>query len=803
MGLILSILAILGLLWAIVRIPGSLLMWTVVTAAGLLILSMTGIMPGLPGLVLWLGLLLVVIPLNIPDVRQRFLSAPMLSYIRRSLPPISDTERDAIEAGTVWWEADLFRGDPDWDKFDAIPDASLTAEEQAFIDGPVNELCALLNDWEITHELNDLPKPVWEFLAEHRFFGLNIPSKYGGHGFSPVANSAVVLKVSSRSGTAGVTVMVPNSLGPAELILHYGTDKQKEYYLPRLASGEEIPCFALTNPTAGSDAGAIPDAGIVCKGDFQGEEVLGLRVSWNKRYITLAPVASLLGLAFKAYDPDHLLGDQEELGISCALIPTATPGVEIGRRHAALNTSFQNGPTRGKDVFIPMDWVIGGQQQLGNGWRMLMESLAAGRGISLPASGVAAAKLAARTTGAYARIREQFGLPIGKFEGVEEVLARIGGLTYMMDSTRLLTVAGLQQGEKPSIVSAIVKYHLTEHARTIVNDAMDIHGGRGICMGPMNYLARGYQQIPIGITVEGANILTRSLIIFGQGAMRCHPYLLDEIGFAAQTDDDILDQFDDTLMDHIGYTFKNFSRSLVYGLSGGWLAPVSVRGEVRPYYQAITRYSAAFSFMADVGLLSLGGALKRKEKLSGRYADALSNLYMATAVLKHYANAADSSTEWPVAKWALDYCLYEVQQAMDGVLRNFPVNWLGWIIRAVVFPLGRRRTPPSDNLGHKVARVLMSPSVTRDGISEGIYISNDPEDITGRIDDALIRVMAAAPVRSRLRKDAVAKRSDQQSFEQWLKQLKDDRHIDDAEALSLQLAETTVDAVIQVDDFAP
>ncbi len=803
MGFILTVVLILAALYAVARIQAPLGTWTL--AAGIALLFVTAVTKLLPGglaFLLWVLFLFVMVPLNFPDLRKRFLSQPALQYLRRVLPPISATEREAIEAGTVWWEAELFRGNPDWDKLASIAPPKLTEAEQAFLDGPVEELCTKLDDWQITHELNDLPADIWEYLAEHGFYGLNIPKRYGGHEFSAVAQSEIVMKVASRSGTAGVTVMVPNSLGPAELLLHYGTDDQKNYYLPRLARGEEIPCFALTNPYAGSDAGAIPDYGIVCKGEYQGAEVIGLRVTWEKRYITLGPVATLLGLAFKAYDPDHLLGDQEELGITCALVPTDTPGVNIGTRHYPLNAAFQNGPNSGTDVFIPMEWVIGGEEWLGKGWRMLMESLAAGRGISLPASATAGAKVAARTSGAYARIREQFNVPIGKFEGIEEALARIGGITYLMDAARRLTTAGLAAGEKPAVISAIAKLHLTEGARQTINDAMDIHAGRGICMGPKNYLARGYQQIPIAITVEGANILTRSMIIFGQGAMRCHPYLLDEIAAAADTDEaGALDRFDKTLMAHLGYATVNKVRAFIYGLSNGWLAPAPEKGELKRYYRDLTRYSAAFAFLSDIALLMLGGALKRKEKLSGRFADALSHMFLCSAVLKHYEDTGRPAADLPLVHWACQYCLYNVQAALDGVLRNFPMGIMGGLLRIVIFPLGRRHRMPNDALGHEVASLLLSPSDTRDRLTQGIFITNDPDDVIGTLEDALHKVVAAEPVWRRVR-DAGVKKSYLADFDAWLQGLVDSEVIEASDADLLREAHAATRNAIMVDDFA-
>ena len=574
----------------------------------------------------------------VPVLRKTLVSQPVLQIFRRMLPQISQTEQEALDAGTVWWEGDLFGGKPDWKKLLSYPKPQLTEEEQAFINGPVEQLCSLLNEWKITHELKDLPPEVWQFIRDNGFFGLIIPKQYGGYGFSALAHSGVVMKIASRSGTAAVTVMVPNSLGPAELLLHYGTEKQKEYYLPRLAKGLEIPCFALTSPEAGSDAGSMPDYGVVCRQDHDGQsDVLGMRVTWDKRYITLGPVATLLGLAFKLYDPDRILGGAEDLGITLALIPTDTPGVNIGRRHYPLNAVFQNGPNSGKDVFIPMDWIIGGQERIGQGWRMLMNCLAAGRAISLPATGVSAAKLAARTSGAYSRVRVQFKLPIGYFEGIEEALARIGGNTYMMDASRVMTASAIDLGEKPSVGSAIVKYHLTERGRQAINDAMDIHAGKGICIGPSNYLGRTYQQMPVGITVEGANILTRNLIIFGQGAIRCHPYLLKEVNAAHDNDQkNALETFDAALFGHIKFTLRNTFNSLFYGLLSNHLkniVPENCLPETAIYYRQLTRFSASFACIADIALMRLGGSLKRKERLSARLGDILSLMYLCSAAM--------------------------------------------------------------------------------------------------------------------------------------------------------------------------
>ena len=561
----------------------------------------------------WVVFGAVALVLNLKSLRQSLLSKPLLGWFRKVLPPMSDTEKAAIDAGTVWWDAELFSGKPEWNRLLTAPAATLSDEEQAFIDGPVEEFCRLLDDWKITEELNDLPMEAWDFIRRHRLFGMIIPKEYGGLDFSARAQSEIVMKIASRSVTAGVTVMVPNSLGPGELLMHYGTQEQKDHYLPRLARGEEIPAFALTGPHAGSDAGSMPDTGIVCRGEYEGRETLGFRVNWSKRYITLGPVATLLGLAFKARDPDGLLGGDKDLGITCALIPTDTPGVEIGRRHNP-GASFQNGPNEGKDVFVPMEWVIGGQAQVGNGWKMLMDCLSVGRAISLPALGTGAGKVSARTTGAYARIRRQFVRPSASSRASRKRWPESAGVTYRMDAARVVTAGALDQGEKPSVLSAILKYNNTEGMRTTINDAMDVHAGRGVCRGPLNYLAGTYGTIPVAITVEGANILTRSMIIFGQGAIRCHPYVLKEMMAAANPDTRRgLEDFDSALFGHLGFTISNIVRSLVMGLTGSRLVRVPDLGPTARYARKLTRYSAGFAVAADVAMLTLGGDLKRRE----------------------------------------------------------------------------------------------------------------------------------------------------------------------------------------------
>lgn len=793
-----AVLAVLGLL-AYRGAP--LIVWTVVI--GLMIgawQTWTGVTPSFA----WFLFVVFGVLLKFTPLRRRLISDHLLVWFRKVLPPMSDTERTALEAGTVWWDKQLFTGRPDWRQLVDYPKPELSAEEQAFIDGPTEELCKLLDDWQITHELYDLPPAAWEHIKKHRFFGMIIPKEYGGLGFSALAHSTVVMKLSTRSGSAGVTVMVPNSLGPGELLLHYGTTAQKDHYLPRLARGEEIPCFALTSPWAGSDAGAIPDTAVVCKGTWQGQQVVGLRVTWDKRYITLAPVATVLGLAVRALDPDGLLGGQRDLGITCLLLPTSTPGVEIGARHNPLNAAFMNGTTRGKDVFVPLDYVIGGQPMLGKGWMMLMNCLSAGRAISLPALGTGAGKLTSRMTGAYARVRKQFRIPIGRMEGVEEAMARIAGYTYRMEAMRMLTACAIDQGEKPSVLSAILKYHCTEGMRRTINDAMDVHGGRGVIMGPMNYLARPYQAIPISITVEGANILTRSMIIFGQGAIRCHPWLLKEMEAASDADQEAgAIAFDKSLFAHVGFTISNAVRALWLGLTGARFTRVPDSGELaRYYYQQFSRMSAAFTFLADVGLLLLGGEMKRKEKLSARYGDILSHLYMGSAMLKRWEDSGRPTEDAPLLEWACDESLYEIQDAIEGILANFPSRTLAWLLRPVVLPLGRAYRYPSDRLGHAAASILMTPGEARDRLTRWAYSSRDPQDIYGCMEHALEMTLRMEPIEAKLQK-SLRLRITPTNLEEVIAQGLAAQVIDEAQARTLREAQAAIFKAISVDEFPP
>src|SRR4051812_21957936 len=661
--------------------------------------------------------------------RRDFISKPIFSWARGVLPAMSDTEREALEAGDVWWDADLFTGNPDWSKLLAYAPATLTDEEKAFLNGPVDELCAMLDDWKINWEWRDLPPEAWDFIKRRKFFGMIIPKEHGGLGFSPYAHSEVVRKVSSRSPTAAVTVMVPNSLGPGELLMRFGTKDQQQRWLPRLADGRDIPCFGLTSPEAGSDAASMIDSGIICKGTFEGREVLGLKLNWHKRYITLGPVATLLGLAFKAYDPDHLAGQQEDLGITVALIPTHLPGVEIGRRHLPSMQVFQNGPNRGRDVFIPMDYIIGGEKRLGQGWKMLMTALAAGRGISLPSLSAAGAAYAARTTGAYARIREQFGISIGKFEGIEEPLARIAGTAYLLDAARRLTCAALNQGHHPAVISGIMKLHATERMRIAIDDAMDIHGGKAVIDGPQNYLGNLYRSVPIGITVEGANILTRNLIVFGQGAIRAHPFMLDEMNAIADPDSARgLDKFDQTFWKHVGHATRTLFRAWGHSWTGGLLAPAPDAGAATPFYRQLSRFSAAFALCADMALLTLGGALKRKEMLSARFGDILSELYLLCGALKRWEDEGRQQADFPLLEWCMASGFKTIETRFAEIIGNLPNRFVARALEIMIQPLGPQVHGPSDELVHRCAQIILEPSAARDRLTPNLYQSNDSND---------------------------------------------------------------------------
>ncbi|PMO74619.1 acyl-CoA dehydrogenase FadE [Vibrio splendidus] len=712
----------------------------------------------------WLCYLLAIAIFAVPAIRQTIISQKALSLFKKVLPAMSQTEKEALEAGTVWWEAELFKGKPEWKKLQNIADPKLSEAEQEFLDGPVNTVCEMVNDYQVTHELADLPPEVWQYLKDHKFFAMIIKKKYGGLEFSAYAQSLVLQKLTGVSSVLSSTVGVPNSLGPGELLQHYGTEEQRNHYLPRLAEGKEIPCFALTSPEAGSDAGSIPDYGIVCKGQWQGEEVLGMRLTWNKRYITLAPVATVLGLAFKLRDPDGLLGDKQELGITCALIPTDLKGVKIGNRHSPLNVPFQNGPTQGDDLFVPIDFIIGGQKMAGQGWRMLVECLSVGRGITLPSNSTGGIKSAALATGAYARIRRQFKQPIGRMEGVEEPLARLAGNAYVMDAASNLTVAGIDLGEKPSVISAIVKYHCTHRGQRSIIDAMDIVGGKGICLGPSNFLARSYQGAPIAITVEGANILTRSMIIYGQGAIRCHPYVLNEMEAAYSESSDALDKFDSALAGHVSFTMSNLVRSVWFGLTDGRGSNTPTPSnkadkQTQRYYQKLNRYSANLALLSDISMAVLGGSLKRRERLSARLGDILSQLYLGSATLKRFESEGSHAEDLPLVHWGMQDSLRQTEVAIDEFLANFPNPVIGRLLRVVLMPFGRIRRAPNDKLDSQVAHILQTPSETRSRIGRGQYLEATEYNPVGKIEKALEVILQAEPLFNKVCKETHQKRA--------------------------------------------
>lgn len=809
MSQLIPILALLSalLVWSFFRLrlwQGSMLLVGALALAYALGQRLGAAHPVVNALV-WLPALAGVVILNVTALRRNLLSAPFLRFYQRIAPALSETEQVALAAGTVGFEGELFSGKPDWNKLLSQPAPKLSAEEQAFVDGPCEEVCKLTNDWEVTHERADLPPEVWDYLKRHKFFGMIIPKSYGGLGFSAYAHSAVLQKLNSLSATLGSTVAVPNSLGPAELLLHYGTEEQKNHYLPRLADGREIPCFGLTNPYAGSDATSIPDSGVVCKGMFEGKEVLGLRLNFDKRYITLAPVATVIGIAFRMFDPDKLLGDKVDIGISLALVPRNTPELQVGRRHLPLNVPFQNGPVRGKNVFVPLSFLIGGEKYAGEGWRMLVECLSVGRAISLPSGCAGGSRTGALATGAYARIRKQFGLSIGRFEGIEEALARIGGHTYAATALARLTAAAVDLGEKPSVPSAIAKYHATELARQIVLDAMDVHAGKGVILGPKNWVGRFWQGAPIAITVEGANILTRSMIIFGQGATRCHPYVLKEMQAAAMTDPEArLQAFDQALFGHMGFTLSNAVRSLWFGLSGSYLGKAPGDAYTRRYYRKLVRYSAALALLADMAMLMLGGKLKFKERLSARLGDVLSQLYIASSILKRYEDNGRPEIEQPMLAWAIYDCVFKMQNALVGALRNFPNRPAAWLLGWIVFPLGQRERAPGDRTGHRVAQLLMSPNAARDRLAEFCFTTACPNNPFGQMLAVLPEVIEAEPIERRLQKAAKSGvlKMPEGSIEQLL-EAEQNAVITQKERELMERVRKAVFEVISTDDFDP
>ncbi|NHB58454.1 acyl-CoA dehydrogenase [Acinetobacter sp. 194] len=735
MALIISIIILFIALWAIFffEVPRSIgSVVTIVVAIIAAFISPWSIVLGIP-------LIAISIIVMVDSLRMSIITKPAYDALAKAMPSMSTTEREALDAGTSWWEKELFMGAPEWKTFNEYPYPTLSAEEQSFLDNEVQQLCEMLNEWKIFHELKDLPPEVWQFIKDKGFLGLIIPKEYGGKAFSSFAQSRIMSKIASRSLTTAVSCMVPNSLGPGELLLHYGTEEQKNRYLPGLAKGEEIPCFGLTSPEAGSDAGAIPDTGVVCYGEFEGQQVLGLRMNFSKRWITLAPIATVIGLAFKLYDPDGLLGDSSktEYGITCALLPASHDGVKVGPRHNP-GSPFMNGTVEGTDVFIPLDWIIGGVENAGKGWRMLMECLAVGRGISLPALSTAAGEMSYLMVGAFAKVREQFKISVGKFEGVQEATSDIASDTYMLEAFRYLVTCGLNQGGKPAVMTAMAKYYATETMRKVVNHGMDVVGGRAIQMGPRNFMALMYQAIPVSITVEGANILSRSLMIFGQGSMRCHPYLFEELQLLqAEDKDSALNTFNDILYKHLGYTFNRTARSFAYGYFGGSSnAPDSADPFTLPFYKTINRLSANFALTADMCLGLLAGDIKRKEMLSGRLADIHANLFIATAILKYYEHGQKTDAEKVHAQLALEKALFNAQEAFYGLFANFPMGIAASLVKFICFPLGRPVKKPSDALKVKAGDLILQENPFRDALKQHVFYDTNPHDVNGRMESA-------------------------------------------------------------------
>lgn len=748
---ILSVILLLVAVWAIflfelARLTGSSLLIVVVLLVAFL--SPWSLLLGIP-------LILISLIVLIEPLRMRLISQPAYNILANAMPSMSSTEREALDAGTSWWEKELFMGAPDWKKFDSYPYPQLSSEEQSFLDNEVEQLCGMLNEWDIHHKHKDLPPEAWQFIKDHGFLGLIIPKEFGGRQFSSFAQSRIMSKIASRSLTAAVCCMVPNSLGPGELLLHYGTEEQKKRYLPGLAKGQEIPCFGLTSPEAGSDAGSIPDSGVVCYGQFEGQQVLGLKMNFSKRWITLAPIATVIGLAFKMYDPDGLLGDanKKEYGITCALLPASHEGVVTGPRHNP-GSPFMNGTVEGKDVFIPLDWIIGGVKNAGKGWRMLMECLAVGRGISLPALSTAAGEMAYLNVGAFAKVRQQFKISVGNFEGVQEATSEIASDAYMLEAFRYLVTCGLNQGGKPAVMTAMAKYYATETMRRMLNHGMDVVGGRAVQLGPRNFIALGYQAIPVSITVEGANILSRSLMIFGQGSMRCHPYLFEELQLLqAEDKNTALKTFNDMLFKHLAYTFNRTARAFTYGFTGG-SAHASENADTfsRPYYKIINRFSANFALTADMCLGLLAGDIKRKEMLSGRLADIHAQMFIATAILKFYEHGQKTDAEQAHARLALDKALYKTQDAFYDLFENFPIKFASALVRFICFPLERAVTKPTDQLKRDVATYMMQDNAFRQQLKQHVCYSTDTNDVSGRMESAFQMLLKIEPLWNKFKK---------------------------------------------------
>ncbi|MCC2604174.1 acyl-CoA dehydrogenase FadE [Planctobacterium marinum] len=762
-----------------------------------------GTMLNLVGVLGWIAFAAIAIPLNSASLRKQYFTAPALKMYRKIMPEMSKTEQDAIDAGTVWWDGELFSGSPNWETLHNIPQARLSAEEQAFLDGPVETVCGMVDEWQVNHELADLPPEVWQYLKDNKFFAMIIKKEFGGLQFSAYAQSRVLQKLSGVSTVLASTVGVPNSLGPGELLQHYGTEQQQQQYLPALARGEEVPCFALTSPEAGSDAGAIPDTGVVCKGEWNGEEVIGMKLTFNKRYITLAPVATVVGLAFKLYDPEGLIGEEKDIGITCALIPSNTKGLDIGNRHFPLNVPFQNGPIRGEDIFVPLDYIIGGVKMAGQGWRMLVECLSVGRCITLPSNSTGGVKTMALATGAYSRIRRQFKLPIGKMEDIEEMLGRIGGNAYLMDAVTSMSTKGVDLGEKPSVISAICKYHLTEKMRQCVIDAMDIHGGKGVMLGPNNYLGRGYQGAPIAITVEGANILTRNMMIYGQGAMRCHPFVLSEIHAAAIEDkNQAIAEFDKALFGHIGFAISNTVRSKWLGFTAAKFINAPFKDETRPYYQSLTAFSANLAMLSDICMAMLGGELKRKERISARLGDILSYLYLGSATLKRFDDEGRLKEDLPFLHWAMQDTLHKTEAAIIELLENFPSKAVGRILKFMIMPWGRRHNKPSDALEHKIALILQQPGSARSRLGHGQFLTPTEHNPIGKMEQTLKDILEAEPLFDRVCNAANEKLPFTQLDQVAIKG-SELGVLNEQEVALLNRAEKGRLEVINVDDFEP
>ena len=750
-----------------------------------------------------LGIVTVLAGLaNLKGLRRNKISKPFFDLFKKMLPPLSETEREAIDAGTVWWDGELFSGDPDWKSLTSIDKPQLSQEEKDFIDGPVTELCRMTDAWKINHDWNVIPDHITQYVRDNGFLGMIIPKQYGGLALSAMAQSEVLIKLSNTGAAITYLVAVPNSLGPGELLIKYGTEEQKNHYLPRLASGKEIPCFALTAPLAGSDATSIPDTGVVCKGMWEGKEIIGMRLNFSKRYITLSPIATLVGLAFKLQDPDHLIGDIDDYGITCALLPHDTEGMTIGRRHLPVGEAFLNGPILGEDVFVPLDYIIGGTKMAGKGWRMLVNCLSVGRCITLPSGGAAFAKRAIMGTSAYTSLRKQFGVQLKNFEGIQKPLARMTGLGYIINAARTHTIQSVDKGEKPAVPSAIIKYHCTEMARQCVIDAMDIHGGKAVMKGPKNYIATGYESIPVAITVEGANILTRNLMIFGQGATRSHPYVLKEMELAQQeSSDEVIDAFDDVLFKHIGYSITNAVRSVSYALTGSRITSNPGHPRLARYYAHLSRFSAAFALIADISMLSLQARLKFMEMLSARMGDLLSDLYLASMVIKHYENDDCPEEDFPIVQWALEYLIHDYQEAFRAIVQNYPNRLLAGLLKAVVFPLGMRFAPPSDELEKKVVDVVTQNNAARDRLLAGLYMEDGDNNPLAHVNAVFLESLGLEPINDKIRQALKDKALPKLQGLELIKAAHEAEVISDTEANQLKSFDEHLMSVIHVDDF--